>query len=41
LLFSDEQGEVVSSPLAGTEITLTFDDHKASGFSGCNGFNAE
>lgn len=36
-----EQGEVVSSVLAGTEITLTFADNKASGFSGCNWFSAE
>jgi heat shock protein HslJ len=36
-----EQGEVVSSVLTGTEITLTFADNKASGFSGCNWFSAE
>lgn len=36
-----EQGEAVSSVLAGTEITLTFADNKASGFSGCNWFSAE
>ncbi|MCS6909111.1 MAG: META domain-containing protein [Anaerolineales bacterium] len=36
-----EQGEVASPVLAGTEITLTFADHKASGYLGCNWFSAE
>jgi heat shock protein HslJ len=35
------QGEAVASPLAGVEISVTFSEGKASGFSGCNWFSAE